>query len=149
MNSKPEAMHVGAADIPWVDTGQGAKIRVLQVKPRDGLWIVESILAKGGSVPTHRHTGPIWAYTLSGAWHYKEYPYVNRAGSFLYEPAGSEHGPEWLEDDTHVYFHMVGALLYLDPDGGIASVQDGSSSLQRYLELCEAARIPRPNVLVD
>ena len=84
----PEAIHLGRDDLPYIDIGDGSKLRVLQVKPKEGLWIVENIFQAGYKVETHKHTGPVWGYTRSGAWKYKEYDYVNRAGSFLYEPAG-------------------------------------------------------------
>lgn len=102
----------------------------------------------GYEVHRHKHTGPVYAYTTSGAWCYKEYDYVNRAGSFLYEPAGSVHTLQVLEDDTHVWFQIYGANLNLDADGEVESVVDGSSALRTYLTLCEAADLPRPNVLV-
>ena len=50
---------------------------------------------------------------------------MNRAGSFLYEPAGSVHTLTVLEDDTHVWFQMYGANLNLDADGNVESVFDG------------------------
>lgn len=88
-------------------------------------------------------------YTVSGAWKYKEYDYVNRAGSFLYEPANSVHTLQSVEDDTNVWFHMYGANLNLDADGNVESVTDGASALAGYYALLELAGIPRPNVLVD
>ena len=96
----------------------------------------------------HKHTGPVYAYTTSGAWKYKEYDYVNRAGSFLYEPAGSVHTLQVLEDDTHVWFQMYGANLNLDADGNVESVVDGALTLAAYYMLCEAEGLPRPNVLL-
>jgi 2,4'-dihydroxyacetophenone dioxygenase len=102
MEERPVAVHIGADDLPWVDIGDGSKLKVLQVKATEGLWIVQNIFQAGYTVPTHRHTGPVWGYTISGAWRYKEYDYVNRAGSFLYEPAGSVHTLECIEDDTNV-----------------------------------------------
>lgn len=99
-------------------------------------------------VQRHKHTGPVYAYTTSGAWKYKEYDYVNRAGSFLYEPAGSVHTLQVVEDDTHVWFQIYGANLNLDADGNIESVVDGALTLAAYLMLCEAAGLPRPNVLL-
>ena len=96
---------------------------------------------------THRHTGPVWGYTVSGAWKYKEYDYVNHAGSFLYEPAGSVHTLQCVEDDTRVWFHMYGANLNLDADGNIESITDGAGTLAAYYMLCEAAGLPRPSVL--
>lgn len=146
--SPPPAVHVGADDLPWVDIGDGSKLRVLHVKPEEGLWIVENVFQAGYQVPTHKHTGPVWGYTVSGAWRYLEYDYVNRAGSFLYEPAGSTHTLRADEDDTQVWFHMYGSNLNLDADGNVESVFDGPGTLEAYYALCEAEGLPRPNVLV-
>ena len=87
----PQAVHVGVDDLPFVDIGGGNMLKVMQVRESEGLWIIENIFQAGFEVQTHRHTGPVCGYTQSGAWKYKEYDYVNRAGSFLYEPAGSVH----------------------------------------------------------
>jgi len=148
-NVAPNAVHVGADDLPWADIGNGNKLKVLQVKEREGLWIVQNVFQAGFEVQKHRHTGPVWGYTTSGAWKYKEYDYVNRAGSFLYEPAGSVHTLQCIEDDTLVWFHMYGANLNLDADGNVESVTDGANTLEAYYLLCEAQGLPRPNVLTD
>jgi quercetin dioxygenase-like cupin family protein len=149
IEAAPTAVHIGSTELPFVDIGGGNKLKVIQVKEREGLWIVENIFQKGFDVQTHRHTGPVWGYTVSGAWKYKEYEYVNRAGSFLYEPAGSIHTLECIEDQTQVWFHMYGANLNLDDEGNVDSVTDGASALAAYYALCEAQGLPRPNVLVD
>ena len=145
----PEAVHLGQDDLPYIDIGDGSKLRVLQDKPKEGLWIVENIFQAGYEVETHKHTGPVWGYTRSGAWKYKEYEYVNRAGSFLYEPAGSEHTLQCIEDDTQVWFQMYGSNINLDADGNITSVVDGAGTLEYYLAVCAEMGLPRPNVLVD
>ena len=145
----PTAIHIGADELPFVDIGDGSKLKVLQVKEKEGLWIVENIFMAGYVVPKHKHTGPVWGYTRSGAWKYKEYDYVNRAGSFLYEPAHSIHTLEILEDDTQVWFHMYGSNLNLDEDGNITSVFDGPGTLWAYYALAEDQGFGRPNVLVD
>lgn len=145
----PNAIHIGADDLPWVDIGPGAKLKVLQVREREGLWIVANIFPAGYAVQTHRHTGPVWGYTVAGAWKYREYDYVNRAGSFLYEPAGSVHTLECVEDETMVWFHVHGANLNLDADGNIESVTDGAGTLAAYYMLCEAAGFARPNVITE
>jgi hypothetical protein len=80
---------------------------------------------------------------------YKEYDYVNRGGSFLYEPAGSVHTLTCVDADTEVWFHMYGANLNLDPDGNVESVTVGAGTLAAYYALCEAQGLPRPNVLPD
>ena len=41
---------------------------------------------------------------------------------------------------------MYGANLNLD--GNVSSVSDGTSTLALYYSLCEAAGVPRPDVLV-
>src|SRR5205085_8576394 len=87
IETAPSAVHLAASDLPFVDIGGGNKLKVIQVIEKEGLWIIENIFMKGFEVQTHRHTGPVWGYTVSGGWKYKEYDYVNRAGSFLYEPA--------------------------------------------------------------
>ena len=149
MPTPANAIHIGASDLPFVEIGGGSKLRVLQVKRGEGLWIIENLFMAGYEVQTHRHTGPVWGYTFSGAWKYKEYDYVNRAGSFLYEPAGSVHTLQCVEDWTRVFFHMVGANVNLDADGKVESVIDGPMSLEFYFAACEAQGLPRPNVLVE
>jgi quercetin dioxygenase-like cupin family protein len=149
LENAPTAVHLGADELPFVDIGDGSKLKVIMVKEREGLWIVENVFQSGYEVQTHKHTGPVYAYTTSGAWKYKEYDYVNRAGSFLYEPAGSVHTLTVVEDDTHVWFQMYGSNLNLDADGKVESVIDGAGTLQAYYLLCEAQGLPRPNVLTD
>lgn len=146
--SVQESVHIGQDDLPFVDIGDGSLLKVLQVKPQEGLWIVENIFKDGYEVDKHRHTGPVYAYTRTGAWRYKEYDYVNRAGSFLYEPAGSEHTLQAVEDQTQVWFQMYGSNVNMDADGNITSVVDGSLTLEFYLAMCEEQGLPRPNVLV-
>jgi 2,4'-dihydroxyacetophenone dioxygenase len=144
----PTAVHIGADELPFVDIGDGSKLKVLQVKEAEGLWIVENVFQANYEVQRHKHTGPVYAYTTSGAWQYKEYDYVNRAGSFLYEPTGSVHTLQAIEDDTRVWFQMYGANLNLDADGNVESVVDGALTLAAYYMLCEAEGLPRPHVLV-
>jgi quercetin dioxygenase-like cupin family protein len=149
MSIEMTAIHIGSEDLPFVDIGGGNKLKVIQVKRGEGLWIIENLFMAGYEVQTHRHTGPVWGYTFSGAWKYKEYDYVNRAGSFLYEPAGSVHTLQCVEDGTRVFFHMVGANVNLDADGKVESVVDGLVTLEFYRAACEAQGLPLPRVLVE
>lgn len=145
--SLPLAVHIGADELPFVEIGGGNKLKVLMVDAAESLWIVENIFQSGFAVQTHRHTGPVFGYTVSGAWHYREYDYVNRAGSFLYEPAGSVHTLEILEDNTQVWFQMYGSNLNLNEDGSIDSVTDGAGTLAAYYALAEAQGFGRPDVV--
>lgn len=143
----PGAVHIGASELPFVDIGDGSTLKVIMVNETAGLWIIENVFQSGYAVQRHKHTGPVYCYTTSGAWKYDEYDYVNRAGSFLYEPAGSVHTLRVLEDDTHVWFQIYGSNLNLDADGEVESVSDGPGTLAVYLDLCERAGLPPPPVL--
>ena len=144
----PTAVHLGAADLPFVEIGDGSQLKVIMVEEAKNLWIIENVFRAGYEVQRHKHTGGVYAYTTSGAWRYKEYSDVNRAGSFLYEPADSVHTLQVLEDDTHVWFQIYGHNLNLDANGEVESVSDGPRTLAVYLSLCEQAGLPRPNVLL-
>lgn len=148
----PSAVHRGEADLPWVDDGRGTQTKLLVAKEREGLWIVRTRFAPGVRVQTHKHTGPVYAYTSSGAWHYLESEYVNRAGSFLYEPAGSIHTlvvPESNTEPTDVWFQIYGANLNLNEDGSVDSVTDVASVLSVYRHRCAKLGITDPPVLTD
>ncbi len=145
-----EAFHLGEEEIPWVDTGTGVELKLVQVDIEAGLWIVRNRFVPGATVQTHKHTGQVFGYTLSGAWRYAEYPYVNRAGSFLFEPAGSQHTlvvPDDNTEPTDVWFQIHGANLNLDADGNVESITDAAGIYQAYMALCEAQGLDRPNVL--
>ena len=145
-----EAVHLGEDDIPWVATDGSVEIKLVQVDIELGLWIVRNRFAAGAVVQKHRHTGQVFGYTLTGAWKYAEYPDVNRAGSFLFEPAGSEHTLTVLDDNTEptdVWFQIYGANLNLDADGNVESITDAGGIYAAYMALCEAQGLGRPNVL--
>ncbi len=143
------AVHRGADELPFVEIGGGNKLKVILIDVAEGLWIVENIFQRNYAIQTHRHTGPVYAYTTRGAWKYREYDYVNTAGSFLFEPAGSVHTLECVEDDTHVWFQMYGVNLNLDAEGNIESVFDGPGTLEAYYALAEAEGFDRPDVMVS
>lgn len=152
MMEVPTAIHRGSDELPWADMGEGSLIKVLQIKQTEGLWVIENKFQPGYSVQTHKHTGPVYAFTMSGSWRYRESDFVNRAGSYLYEPAGSVHTLEVPEDNTeptHVFFAVWGANLNLDADGNVESVYDADFILTSYRLLCEAQGLPEPNVIVD
>ncbi len=145
-----EAFHLGEEEIPWVDTGTGVELKLVQADIEAGLWIVRNRFAPGVVVQKHKHTGQVYGYTLTGAWMYAEYDYINRAGSFLYEPAGSEHTLTVLDDNTEptdVWFQIYGSNLNLDADGNVESITDAEGIYAAYMAMCEAQGLPRPNVL--
>ena len=145
----PDAVHIGNDDLPFIDIGDGSLLKVLLVRPKEGLWIIENVFQAGYEVETHKHTGPVFGYTRSGAWKYKEYDYVNREGSYLYEPAGSVHTLTCIEDNTRVWFQMYGSNINLDAEGNVTSVVDGQLSLDFYLAALAEMGIENPPVIVE
>jgi 2,4'-dihydroxyacetophenone dioxygenase len=146
----PRALHRGESELPFVDLGDGSLLQLLQVDVEAGLWVIRTKFQPGYLVQTHKHTGEVFAFTLSGAWKYVEYPEVNTAGSYLYEPAGSVHTltvPAANTEPTDVFFAIYGANLNLEADGTISSTVDASSIQMAYFALCEAQGLPRPNVI--
>jgi quercetin dioxygenase-like cupin family protein len=150
MTGIPRALHVGEADTPFVDFGDGSSMQVLQIDVEKGLWVVRTRFQPGYQVQTHKHTGEVYAFTLSGSWKYAEYPEVNTAGSYLYEPAGSVHTltvPSTNTEITDVFFAIHGANINLDEHGNVVSVWDAQYIAEGYLALCEMQGLGRPSIM--
>lgn len=146
----PRALHRGESELPFVDIGDGSSMQVLHIDLDRGLWVVRTRFQPGYQVQTHRHTGEVFAFTLSGSWHYREYPEVNHAGSYLYEPAGSTHTlmvPASNQGVTDVFFAIFGANENLDDDGNVTSVWDAAFINMAYRALCEAQGHPAPQLV--
>jgi 2,4'-dihydroxyacetophenone dioxygenase len=136
----PTAIHRGEAELPFVDIGDGGTLQLLQVDLANGVWIVRNHFPPDTTIPTHKHTGHVLAFTQTGSWFYKEYPdVVNTAGSYLYEPAGSVHTlhvPASNDGVTDVWFAIHGANLNLDADGNVELVIDAHGILPFYRAMC-------------
>jgi quercetin dioxygenase-like cupin family protein len=146
----PRALHRGENELPFVTLGDGTHIQLLQVDIEKGLWVVRTRFDPGVTIPTHKHTGEVFAFTIAGRWKYLEYPEVNEAGSYLYEPAGSIHTltvPEDVDGLTDVWFAIYGANLNLDADGNVETVVDAGLIRDVYFGMCEAQGLPRPDVV--
>lgn len=143
--------HVGDDSAPWVDTGIGIDLKVMRVDLGRGTWVVRNRFQPGVQLQTHKHTGAVEGYTLSGRWHYLEYDFESTAGSYIHEPAGSVHTlhvPQDNTEPTDVLFVIEGALINLTPEGHMESVTDGPAILEAYYALCDAAGIKRPTGLI-
>jgi quercetin dioxygenase-like cupin family protein len=152
MDTLPRALHISDDDCPWVDSYMGFDLKVTHVDIAAGLWVVRNRFRPGVRIQTHRHTGPVYAFTLSGSWKYEEYPEVNRAGSYLFEPAGSTHTlivPEDNTEDTDVWFAVWGCNLNLDADGEVESVYDARTIYDGYVALCEAQGLEARTLVVE
>ncbi|HRW39016.1 MAG TPA: 2,4'-dihydroxyacetophenone dioxygenase family protein [Aquihabitans sp.] len=146
----PAALHRGEDELPFVELEPGVELQVLQVDIPNGLWVIRNRFAPGVKVQKHKHTGQVFAFTQSGSWKYEEYPEVNTAGSYLFEPAGSIHTlivPETNTEVTDVWFAIYGANLNLAEDGSVDLVIDAQLVLDFYLMLCAQQGIDDPPVI--
>lgn len=146
----PSAHHRGANELPFVTFMEGLDIQLLQADVDTGLWVIRARFAAGITLPRHKHTGTVFAITTSGSWRYLEYPEVNTAGSYLFEPAGSTHTlhvPSTNTEITEVWFAIGGANLNLDENGNVDSVWDAKFILDTYIALCSQAGHPHPNLI--
>jgi quercetin dioxygenase-like cupin family protein len=146
-----DVRHAGEADLPWVDATGGIWLKVLRVDAASGIWVVANRFAPGVTLQTHRHTGPVDGYTISGRWHYLEYDFYSTAGSYIREPAGSVHTLDVPADNdgiTEVLFVMEGVNLDLRPDGTVENVIDGSTTLAAYEALAISQGFGRPTGVI-
>ena len=126
-------------------------MRLLQADVEGGVYAMAGKMSAGLLVGTHRHNGAVHMFTLSGAWRYLEHPYMNRAGSYLYEPPGSVHTLSVPEDNTELTETLTvlyGTTEYLDDDGAVIAVTDAGTALQMYYDSCEAAGVSRPSAIL-
>ncbi|CAB4742655.1 unannotated protein [freshwater metagenome] len=148
----PPALHIGLGELPWVQNPTvDASMRLLQVDPASEMSVTHGLMAPGLAVGTHRHRGPVQMWTMSGSWVYREHEFVNRAGSYLYEPIGSVHTlsvPAANDGPTEVLSIVYGDVEYLDENGELLYTSNWKRTLEQYLEGCEAAGLPRPNGLI-
>lgn len=118
----PLALHRGESDLPFVPYQEGVSFQLNQVNVEAGYFVVRLRGEPGRTIQQHKHTGEIFAFTIAGSWRYLEYPEINTAGSYLYEPAGSIHTlhfPETNSVTTDVWFVLHGANLNLDAEGNV------------------------------
>lgn len=144
------AEHRALSDLPFVPFGDGVELQLLQVDIDQGLWVIRQRMQPGITLPTHRHTGAVHAFTIAGSWNYLEHPEINLAGSYLFEPAGSVHTlntPAANAEVTDVWFAIKGANLNLDAEGRVFEVLDAAGVLRIYLSRCIKLGLARPDII--
>ncbi|MEZ5573965.1 MAG: 2,4'-dihydroxyacetophenone dioxygenase family protein [Halioglobus sp.] len=153
MDHAREAILIERDDLPEVDLPDGSTLVLLQVDLNNNMWIVRSRFRPGFCIDTHYHSGPVYAFTESGEWFYKEYPtLINKAGSYLFEPAHSVHTLTVADDakeDAVVSFIIMGSNINVDASGNVTSILDAQTVLRVYTLLCEAAGKSAAGVIVS
>jgi quercetin dioxygenase-like cupin family protein len=146
----PQSLHRGEKELPFVPYQEGVLFQLLQVNTETGLWIARVRFEPGVTIQRHRHTGEVFAFTLRGSWRYLEYPEINVAGSYLFEPAGAIHTlhvPATNKEITDVWFAIRGANLNLDANGTVEAVLDATAVLEIYRGQCRALGLAAPKVI--
>ncbi|WP_105255715.1 2,4'-dihydroxyacetophenone dioxygenase family protein [Pseudoalteromonas sp. T1lg75] len=106
----------------------GVHLHPLVLDVENGLWVLRVQFEPNVTLPKHFHTGIVHLYTLSGCWHYLEYPDDKQvAGSYLFEPGGSIHTfhtPASNEGLTDTFMVVQGANINFDADGNYVNIMD-------------------------
>jgi 2,4'-dihydroxyacetophenone dioxygenase len=131
--------------------GPGIHVKPLRLDLEAGCWVVLATFSPGTEIPLHYHTGIAEVYTLSGSWHYAEYPdQPQTAGSYLYEPGGSVHTfvcPETNTEDTVIFVRVEGANVNFTEDGQFHSILDAVTIRALTAQLAEAQRVGPVNYI--
>lgn len=106
----------------------GLDVCPLFLDAQNGIWGLRVRFAPGTVLPKHFHTGTVHMFTLSGSWHYAEYPgQPQTAGCYLYEPGGSVHQfmtPASNTEPTDAFMLVFGANVNFDAEGNFINVTD-------------------------
>jgi quercetin dioxygenase-like cupin family protein len=146
----PLSSHRAEHELPFVPYQEGVVFQLMQVNTETGLWVIRVRFEPGMTIQRHRHTGEVFAFTISGSWRYLEYPDINLAGSYLYEPAGAIHTlhvPASNKEVTDVWFAIRGANLNLDASGNVEAVLDAATVLEIYRGQCKEKGLAAPRVI--
>ena len=138
--TRPEMFEadVMVEDKKWYAFGKLGMVRPLLFDVTNGGWVSILKVQGEGTIQRHRHAAPVTAWTMDGAWGYREHDWVARAGSFAYEPAGHIH-TLYIHPDAGkmtALFHVFGPLVYVDEKGDAEDYDDVFLRLDRYTRHC-------------
>jgi 2,4'-dihydroxyacetophenone dioxygenase len=140
-NKEFATSNVKGDELPWIPFTpytDEVEMKYYKVDPVQGEFVLSMRFPPGLQLPTHYHTGTVIGHTLKGAWRYLEHDWVSEAGDTVWETAGSKHTPQSVGDeDSEVFFVIVGELLFLDEDDNIVARENWRTSLERYEAYCE------------
>jgi 2,4'-dihydroxyacetophenone dioxygenase len=142
-------LHIHNEDIPFVDQGgSGIEIRLLQASADDGVVTAEYRFAPGLVGTLHRHGGPVYGFTSEGRWgHDTNFDY--RRGTYVYEVPGIIHRfMSGSDGPVQAFFVEYGGIEAIDEESFEPIVMLGvKERVALYFDSCEAAGLPRPNIL--
>jgi len=118
----------------WVPQDNGVWFRPLLLDTVTGQWCNLLRVRRAGVLTRHRHPSMVTGYVIKGRWRYLEHDWVAEPGSFVYEPPGEAHTLTVDEGEMITFFHVVGAMIYLDAEGKTIGYDD----VHRKLDMCRA-----------
>jgi 2,4'-dihydroxyacetophenone dioxygenase len=85
------ALDLDADERAWVSQSPDVAFRPLILNVSQGYYINILRVRASGVLSRHRHSAPVHALRLRGAWHYLEHDWAASAGDYAFEPAGATH----------------------------------------------------------
>ena len=121
----------------WLPGEPGILSKLLMLDLKGNSFVVLAKCEPGSVITRHYHTGPVVGYVLQGTWKYKEYDWIARAGSFVYEAAGEAHTLLTFGNEPMLtVFHNIGPNIILDDDGKQIGYNDVFTVLEYAREYC-------------
>jgi 2,4'-dihydroxyacetophenone dioxygenase len=142
------ARAVARGTVPWVPLSAGKSFKPLRFL-RDDRGFVELLrLQPGEAIALHRHTGEVHAWNLEGS-RQLDTGEVIGPGDYVYEPAGNVDSWKVVGDAPLIVLVVVmGAVEYLDADGGVLRRYTARTLMEAYRDYCIASGIA-PRDLVE
>ncbi|WP_045023648.1 2,4'-dihydroxyacetophenone dioxygenase family protein [Agrobacterium arsenijevicii] len=131
---------VGEMDDTWIPQDENVWFKPLLLSVSQGFYVNLLRVRKSGVLSRHRHSGPVHAWTLRGAWHYLEHEWVAREGDYAFEPPGETHTlvvPAEVEEMITL-FHVTGGYTYVDTIGNALGYEDVFTKLENVKKHHEA-----------
>lgn len=141
--------HRDVEDFPWVSGGPGLMRRIIHASVEDSLSVTQLRAEPFWTSGLHLHAGTTMGWTTSGAWSHVPDDYNYKPGTYVFEAVNELHRFRNGPGITEAIFMTIGPVDYYDDEGTtMIGRDDAAAKLRSYLEGCEAAGLPRPNVLV-
>ena len=96
--------YVDVANMPWIDTAPGNKMKVLMHDPKTGMLTILTKIALGSGIPEHVHEDLEQTLILEGS--LVDHEGECMAGNFVIRPKGSRHAPTAPNGCTMLVFFM-------------------------------------------
>jgi quercetin dioxygenase-like cupin family protein len=126
-----------AEAMPWVPIAPGFSFKLIRATTDDDVWVELLRLEPGTTIPRHRHTGEVHAYTLAGQRELLDTGEIVGAGSYVYEPSGNV--DSWRAVGTVpllVFVTVRGAIEYLDDRGLVIKSSTATTAAEAYRRGC-------------